>query len=367
GIVNLLALDEEPHPEHPAVPAGLAATTTLIQALNDNNTTTPLHTITQGAVSTNATDPLTNPLQAHVWGLGRVAALEHPRLWAGLIDLPPHIDHHTLTRLATTLTPQDEDQTAIRTTGTHHRRLTHAPTTKTLNPHWQPHGTTLITGGTGGIGAVLARWLAHQGAPHLHLTSRRGPHAPGTQQLTQELTQLGTTVTITACDVSDPHQLRNLLDTIPHQHPLTTVIHAAGVPNYIALDELSPAELDAVLQPKARAALNLHEMTRDADLSAFVMFSSGAAVWGSGQQGAYGAANHFLDALAEHRRSQGLPATSIAWGPWAEAGMAADQAALAFFSRFGLHPLSPDLCVKALHQAVSSGETTLTVANFDWA
>ncbi|MEU5423105.1 SDR family NAD(P)-dependent oxidoreductase [Streptomyces sp. NPDC020667] len=172
---------------------------------------------------------------------------------------------------------------------------------------------------------------------------------------------------MTACDVSDPHQLRNLLDTIPHQHPLTTVIHAAGVPNYIALDELSPAELDAVLQPKARAALNLHEMTRDADLSAFVMFSSGAGVWGSGQQGAYGAANHFLDALAEHRRSQGLPATSIAWGPWAEAGMAADQAALAFFSRFGLHPLSPDLCVKALHQAVSSGETTLTVANFDWA
>ncbi|KAB7841171.1 SDR family NAD(P)-dependent oxidoreductase, partial [Streptomyces mobaraensis] len=162
------------------------------------------------------------------WGLGRVAALEHPHLWAQLIDLPPHIDHHTLTRLATTLTPHNnEDQTAIRTTGTHTRRLTHAPTT-TPTTTWQPTGTTLITGGTGGIGAVLARWLAHQGAPHLHLTSRRGPHAPGAQQLTQELTQLGTTVTITACDVSDPHQLRNLLDTIPDTHPLTTVIHAAG-------------------------------------------------------------------------------------------------------------------------------------------
>ncbi|MEU5429756.1 SDR family NAD(P)-dependent oxidoreductase, partial [Streptomyces olivoreticuli] len=171
----------------------------------------------------------------------------------------------------------------------------------------------------------------------------------------------------TACDVSNPHQLQNLLDNIPDQHPLTTVIHAAGVPNYIALNDLSAPELDAVLQPKARAALNLHEMTRDSDLTAFVMFSSGAGVWGSGQQGAYGAANHFLDALAEHRRSQGLPATSIAWGPWAEAGMAADEAALTFFSRFGLHPLSPELCVKALHQALSSGETTLTVANFDWS
>ncbi|WP_233478052.1 type I polyketide synthase [Streptomyces mobaraensis] len=367
GIVNLLALDEAPHPDHPAVPAGLAATTALIQALNDNGTTTPVHTLTQGAVSTGSTDPLTHPLQAHIWGLGRVAALEHPHLWAQLIDLPPHIDHHTLTRLATTLTPHNnEDQTAIRTTGTHTRRLTHAPTT-TPTTTWQPTGTTLITGGTGGIGAVLARWLAHQGAPHLHLTSRRGPHAPGAQQLTQELTQLGTTVTITACDVSDPHQLQDLLDTIPDTHPLTAVIHAAGVPNYIALGELSLSELDEVLAPKARAALNLHEMTRDAELSAFVMFSSGAGVWGSGRQGAYGAANHFLDALAEHRRSQGLPATSIAWGPWAEAGMAADQAALAFFSRFGLHPLDPDLCVKALHQAVSSGETTLTVANFDWA
>ncbi|MEU5425301.1 acyltransferase domain-containing protein, partial [Streptomyces olivoreticuli] len=173
GIVNLLALDEEPHPQHPAVPAGLAATTTLIQALTTNGTTTPLHTLTQGAVSTSTTDPLTHPVQAHTWGLGRVAALEHPHLWAGLTDLPTHIDHHTLTRLATTLTtPHNEDQTAIRPTGTHARRLTHAPTTTPThnNTHWQPKGTTLITGGTGGIGAVLARWLAHQGAPHLHLT-----------------------------------------------------------------------------------------------------------------------------------------------------------------------------------------------------
>ncbi|MEV8480165.1 SDR family NAD(P)-dependent oxidoreductase, partial [Streptomyces sp. NPDC051173] len=367
GIVNLLALDEEPHPGHSAVPAGLAATTALIQALGDNGAATPVHTVTQGAVSISATDALTRPLQAEVWGLGRVAALEHPRLWAGLIDLPGRIDHHTLTRLAAGLLPQDEDQIAVRPSGTHARRLVHAPSTPDTSPAWRPEGTTLITGGTGGIGGVLARWLADQGAPHLLLTSRRGPEAPGARELAAELTERGTAVTVTACDVGDPTQLRELLDGIPDEHPLTAVIHAAGVPNYIALGDLSNSELDAVLRPKARAALNLHEMTRDADLSAFVMFSSGAGVWGSGQQGAYGAANHFLDALAEHRRSQGLPATSIAWGPWAEAGMAADQAALTFFSRFGLHPLSPDLCVKALHQAVSSSETTLTVANFDWA
>ncbi len=356
GIVNLLALDEDPHPDHPAVPAGLAATTALVQALAA--TDTPLHTITQGAVG----DSLTNPIQAQVWGLGRVAALEYPRLWAGLVDLPARIDHQTLPRLAAALIQQDEDQIALRPTGVHARRLVHAKPAE-IKVGWQPEGTTLITGGTGGIGAVLARWLADQGAPHLHLTSRRGPDAPGAHQLAAELTDLGTQVTVTACDVSDPDQLRALIEA----HPPTAVIHAAGVPNYIGIAELSGADLDEVLRPKALAALHLHELTRELELSAFVMFSSGAGVWGSGQQGAYGAANHFLDALAEHRHGLGLPATSVAWGPWADAGMAADQTTLTFFSRFGLHPLDAELCVKALHQAISSGEPTLTVANFDWA
>ncbi|WP_409234498.1 type I polyketide synthase [Streptomyces sp. PA5.6] len=372
GIVNLLALDEEPHPEFPAVPAGLAATTALVQALGDNGTDVVLRTLTQGAVCTGATDALTRPVQAQVWGLGRVAALEYPRLWGGLVDLPARIDHPSLNRLAAALAPgpaaQDEDQVAIRPSGVHARRLAHAPTTTPNGGvSWQPRGTTLITGGTGGIGAVLARWLAREGAPHLLLTSRRGPDAPGAQELAAELQELGTRVTLTACDVSDREQVRRLVDGVPAEHPLTAVVHAAGVPNYIGLGEVTGAELDEVLRPKALAALHLHELTRELELSAFVMFSSGAGVWGSGQQGAYGAANHFLDALADHRRSQGLPATSIAWGPWAEAGMAADQAALTFFSRFGLHPLSPDLCVKALHQALDAGETTLTVANFDWA
>ncbi|MFD4628488.1 type I polyketide synthase [Streptomyces sp. NPDC058284] len=371
GVVNLLALDEEPHPDHPAVPAGLAATTALVQALGDNGTSAPLHTVTQGAVSTSATDPLTHPVQAHVWGLGRVAALEHPRLWAGLVDLPAHVDRRTLARLAAALLPREEDQTAVRPTGTHTRRLTHAPSapsTRKAAPAWRPEGTTLITGGTGGLGAVLARWLAHQGAPHLHLTSRRGPDAPGARELTAELTRLGTAVTVTACDVSDADQLRHLIDEIPTEHPLTAVVHAAGITDLTPIGDLTSARLGEVLGSKSAAAWTLHELTREEPgLSAFVMFSSGAGVWGSGQQGAYGAANHFLDALAEHRRSQGLPATSIAWGPWAEAGMSADQESLSYFKRFGLLPIGPDLCVKALHQAVDAGEATLTVADFDWA
>ncbi|MFD6435383.1 type I polyketide synthase [Streptomyces venezuelae] len=370
GTVNLLPLDETPHPEHAAVPAGLAATTALIQALGDNGTTAPLHTVTQGAVSTSATDPLTRPLQAHVWGLGRVAALEHPRMWGGLVDLPERIDPPTLARLAAALLPQDEDQTAVRPTGTHTRRLTHAPTPSPSTggeAAWQPRGTTLITGGTGGIGGVLARWLAREGAPHLLLTSRRGPDAPGARELAAELRELGTAVTLTACDVSDPRQLRDLLDQTPPEQPLSAVIHAAGITDLTSIADLSTARLGEVLGSKSDAAWNLHELTRDMNLTAFVMFSSGAGVWGSGQQGAYGAANHFLDALADHRRSQGLPATSIAWGPWAEAGMSADPESLSYFKRFGLLPIGPDLCVKALHQAVGAGDATLTVAHFDWA
>jgi polyketide synthase 7 len=367
GFVSLLALDETPHPRHPALPAGLTATTVLIQALADAAATAPLYCLTQGAVATSPTDPLPNPLQAQAWGLGRVAALEYPRLWGGLIDLPPVLDRHTGGRLAALLRPDHpEDQTAIRATGIMARRLGHAPLTSAPEGGWEPTGTTLITGGTGGIGALLARRLADRGADHLLLVSRRGPDAPGTEELTTELTGLGAKVTVAACDVADRDQLRAVLDDLPAEHPLTSVVHAAGVPGYTAIGDLSIDDLNQVVRPKAHAATHLHELTRDLDLRAFVLFSSGAASWGSGQQAAYGAANTYLDALAEHRRAQGLPATSVAWGPWSEAGMSADKEALAFFRRFGLLPLTTDLALQALDQAVANDDTTLTVAGFDW-
>ncbi|MER0241447.1 beta-ketoacyl reductase, partial [Streptomyces sp. HSW2009] len=270
--------------------------------------------------------------------------------------------HH----LATLLNPhQPEDQTAIRTT-THTRRLHHTPTTPHTTP-WKPTGTTLITGGTGALGTHIARWLAHQGAPHIHLTSRTGPNTPGTQQLTQELTQLGTTLTITACDTSNPQQLQNLLNTIPTHTPLTTIIHAAGIAENTPFTELDLPHMDEVLRSKALSACHLHELTKDLDLSAFVLFSSGAATWGGSHQGAYAAANTYLDALAEHRRALGLPATSIAWAPWGETGMAADEAARTYYNRRGMNPLDPELAVRSLQQALSQGDTNLAVADIDWA
>ncbi|RNG22368.1 type I polyketide synthase, partial [Streptomyces botrytidirepellens] len=368
GVLSLLALDTAAHTEHSAVPTGLIGTVTLLQALGDTGITAPLWCLTQGAVATSRTDPLPHPGQAQVWGLGRVAALEHPQRWGGLIDMPTTVTHHTAGRLAALLVPgQPEDQAAIRTTGTYARRLGHAAPASSAKPApWRPTGTTLITGGTGGLGAHIARWLAREGAPHLHLISRSGPDAPGADQLSEELIALGASVTISACDVSNRAALQHLIDYIPAEHPLTTVIHTAGTMDLGPIAELDPERLQYVLHSKALAATHLHEITRDLGLDAFVLFSSNAATWGSGQQAAYAAANAYLDALAEHRRAHGLPATSIAWGPWSEAGMAADENTLAHLKRRGLSPLATDLAIKSLHHALTHDDTTVTVADVDW-
>jgi NAD(P)-dependent dehydrogenase (short-subunit alcohol dehydrogenase family)/acyl carrier protein len=369
GVLSLLAVDESPRPDHPVVPAGLAASIALVQAMGDAGLTAPLWCLTQGAVSVSPTDPLPNPVQAQTWGMGRVAALEHSERWGGLIDLPADLDRHAPARLAALLAPgRPEDQTAIRATATFARRLQRAPAISANGAAvWRPEGTTLVTGGTGGLGARVARWLAGNGAPHLLLTSRSGPGAPGADELTRELTELGSAVTVAACDVSDRSALEDLLGTVPAEHPLTAVIHAAGIAENAAFADLDLPHVDEVLRPKAHAATHLHELTRDLDLSAFVMFSSGAGAWGSGLQASYAAANTYLDALAEHRRTLGLPATSIAWGPWGDTGMATDDTAVAYFGRRGLTPLDPGLAVKSLHHALSHGDTTITVADIDWA
>ncbi|WP_154686050.1 KR domain-containing protein [Streptomyces himastatinicus] len=161
-------------PNTPPSPKKIIGTVTLLQALGDTGITAPLWCLTQGAVATGRTDPLPHPGQAQVWGLGRVAALEHPQRWGGLIDVPTTVTHQTAGRLAALLVPgQPEDQAAIRTTGTYARRLGHAAPASSASPSpWRPTGTTLITGGTGGLGAHLSCWLAREGAPHLHLISR---------------------------------------------------------------------------------------------------------------------------------------------------------------------------------------------------
>ncbi|MFI9275857.1 type I polyketide synthase [Kitasatospora sp. NPDC052896] len=366
GVVSLLALDEDPHPAHPALSGGLAATALLVQALGDAEATAPLWCLTHGAVATDTTDRLANPGQAQVWGLGRVVALEHADRWGGLIDLPARLDEPARALLVGALAAGDgEDQLAVRPSGLYTRRLVRA--SQVTGTPWQPRGTVLITGGTGALGAEVARWLARGGAEHLVLTSRRGADAPGAAELTAELTELGATVTIAGCDVADRAALAELLAAVPADRPLTAVVHAAGVVADAALQDSELADLAAVVEAKVAGAVHLDGLLGDTELDAFVTFSSIAGVWGSGGQAGYAAANAFLDALVEARRARGLAGTSVAWGPWAEAGMAAGEAAEEHLRRFGLTVMAPGSALLGLQLALDGGAPTGVVADVDWA
>ncbi|WP_420710324.1 type I polyketide synthase [Streptomyces sp. NRRL S-15] len=367
GVLSLLAFDERPVAGAPAHTAGLAATVALVAALEASGVDAPLWALTCGAVATGPDSPETSPAQAMVWGLGRVVALEQPHRWGGLVDLPHTLDERALRRLAGALSGTDgEDQLAVRPTGVFARRLTPAPTGGApAARRWNPRGTVLVTGGTGGVGAEIARRLASDGAAHLVLTGRRGPHAPGAQQLAEELRASGAQVTLSACDVADRDAVRSLITSLPGR--LTAVVHAAGVGQNSLLADTTPEEFAAILAGKAAGAAHLDELLGDAGLDAFVLMSSNSGVWGGGGQSAYAAANAFLDALAERRRARGRTATSVAWGAWGGGiGLGARDGASERLRRAGVREMEPGTAVSALMRAVENDDTCVSVTHMDW-
>nr|APD71819.1 type I polyketide synthase 6 [Streptomyces sp.] len=379
GVLSLLALDERPHPEHPGVPVGLAVTAALASVLTDPGgepglAGAPLWCVTREAVAAVPGDALGGAAQAQVWGLGRVIALEHPDRWGGLVDLPEVCDERVLSRVPAALTGADgEDQLAIRAAGTLVRRLVRAtvPADATGDrraARWTPRGTVLITGGTGALGRHVARCLAQRGAERLVLVSRSGADAPGATEVRAELEALGAAVTLAACDVTDRDALAALVAGLAAAGtPVRAVVHAAGVSQPPGTGTDLPG-FARVVTAKTAGAVHLDALfdTPDA-LDAFVLFSSVAGVWGSGGQGAYAAANTFLDALAERRAARGLAATAVAWGPWAEGGMAAEGDAEEQLTRRGLPPVAPGTNLRALERALAGRDAAVTVADVDWA
>ncbi|WP_024802960.1 type I polyketide synthase [Nocardia sp. BMG51109] len=230
-----------------------------------------------------------------------------------------------------------------------------------------PAGTVLITGGTGGLGALFAKHLvARHGARELLLVSRRGAAAEGVDELVTELAELGARVRVEACDVSDRDQLAALLRSVTR--PLTAVIHTAGVLDDSLVESMTPAQLERVLRPKLDAALHLHELTAELDLSAFVLFSSAAALLGNPGQANYAAANSAVDALAERRQAAGLPALSLAWGLWADAtGMTGEltEADLARMERTGVGALPAELGLELFDRSVGTEAALLAPVRLD--
>jgi acyl transferase domain-containing protein len=275
--------------------------------------------VTCGALAAQAGEDVPGLADAPAWGLLRSAQTESPGRFV-LVD----VDSEELEcwRALPGALGLDEPQIAVRAGQVLVPRLARLTTDGAAQAEDtdRSEGTVLITGGMGGLGGLLARWLVGEhGARHVVLASRRGGETEGALALERELAELGAQVTLATCDVADREQLRGLLESLPDGRRLSAVVHAAGVLDDGVLDSLTPARLDRVMAPKVAGAWHLHELTEHMRLEAFVMFSSAAGIFGNAGQGNYAAANVFLDALAAYRRARGLAGTSLAWGLWDQA------------------------------------------------
>ncbi|MEU1056980.1 type I polyketide synthase, partial [Streptomyces sp. NPDC005876] len=332
---------------------------------------TRLAVITRGAVAVAPGEDV-DPALGALWGLAGTAQSENAGRVA-LVDIDDAPSSRTaLSTLVPALFAADETQAAVREGRCFLRRLVRAQT-----PGEAPvtrgtplgDGTVLVTGGTGSLGAVVARHLVRtHGARSLVLASRSGPTAPGAAELAAELEAAGARVHVLACDVGDREAVAGLLAGVPADAPLTAVVHTAGVLDDGVLTALAPDRMDTVLRPKADGARHLHELTAGLDLSAFVLFSSAAGTFGSSGQGNYAAANAYLDALAQHRAARGLPALSLGWGMWAQnAGMTAglDAVDRRRLARDGMTPLSAAEGMELFDAALRGGTPVLLPMKLD--
>jgi len=336
---------------------------------DDRYTAATLVVLTGGAVATGDED-VTDLAASPLWGLVRTVQAEHPDRIV-LLD----VDRHPASPAAVALAvASGEAQLAVREGRILVPRLTRLKAgdlPARQGAGFVPTGTVLITGGTGTLGALVARHLVtRHGARNLLLTSRRGPAAPGAAELVAELTAAGALVRVVACDAADHDALAALLASVPAEHPLTAVVHTAGALADGAFGALTEDGFETVLRPKVDAAWNLHRLTADLDLAAFVLFSSAVGVVGNPGQANYAAANTFLDALAHHRAANGLPAVSAAWGLWAEASGMTDRmtrADLARIGRRGLTSMSTAYGLSLFDTVLDSAAPALLTARLDTA
>jgi acyl transferase domain-containing protein/pimeloyl-ACP methyl ester carboxylesterase/aryl carrier-like protein len=365
SVVDLRALDESEG-------AALGNFLDLIQTLLRSGLSTPprLWLVTRGAQAVDATGTV-SPWQTALWGLAQTAAREHPELRVTSLDLDSGDAITGL--LAEVCSGAKEEQLALRGGSRHAARLVRRqrgePGTKvpgTGAGTFVPGSLSyLITGGLGGLGLLVARWLVEKGARHLTLVGRSAPSEEARRVLA-ELEKAGAQISIVSADVSRMEDVMRVLAEMTV--PLGGVIHAAGVLEDTLLLEQSREKLDRVLAPKALGAWNLHTLTADRKLDFFVLFSSVASLLGTPGQGAYAAANAFLDGLAVMRRRAGLPALSVNWGPWAEAGMAArsGETAKKGWQAQGISSIPPRQGLDLLDRLLGQDVASVAVLHVNW-
>ncbi|WP_392481395.1 SDR family NAD(P)-dependent oxidoreductase [Nostoc sp. C110] len=305
---------------------------------------------------------------APLWGMSRVIAMEFSEIWGGIIDIDPASTPEEAANLLSAELSQSktqENQLAFRQHQRYVARLARTVATVSTSPlSLQTDGIYLITGGLGALGLRVARWLLEKGARHLLLLSRRSPGEQA-QVAIQEMEQDGAHIQVALADVTNQAELSTVLHNL--NYPLRGIIHAAGVLDDGILLRQTWERFAKVLAPKIDGAWNLHLLSRDCPLDFFVMFSSVASLVGSPGQGNYAAANMYLDTLAHYRRHQGLPALSINWGPWSDAGMAADLNNRNLWStENGVSYITPEQGLRALEELLKQGKTQAGVVPIAW-
>ncbi len=337
-----------------------------------------LWVVTRGAQQPVA-EAKVEPAQAPLWGLGLVAALEHPGRWGGLIDLEPGGGGEELLWEELHAT-SGEDQVALRSGQRYVARLVARQPSEERNVQVSPEATYLITGGQGELGLHVARWLARRGARHLVLTARtpfperaqwdalvaQGGAQAARITTVRELEASGTTVVLARADVARREEMAALLEQVrTTMPPLRGIVHAAGVATHARLRDLDLAALDKVLAPKVEGAWNLHALTQEDRLDFFALFSSVSSVWGSVGVGHYAAANAFLDTLAAYRCSQGQVASSINWGPWTGQGVLSTEDR-AWLEAMGVEALAPEPALDWLGRLLGAQVRQAAVASVRW-
>ncbi|MEV0391713.1 SDR family NAD(P)-dependent oxidoreductase [Polymorphospora rubra] len=372
GVLHLLAVDDPAaggDPTGAGGPADLDAVAVpvesalhLIRAVTFGAAARPPRLVlaTVGAQPV-ADRPVTAPLGATLWGLAKTLPIEHPLLPLVCVDLDPAGDPVPALRAELAAAGPDAE-VGYAGTGRHVRRIVAERPPAGAPLRLDPEAVYLVTGGTGALGLEVAGRLADRGARHLVLVSRHGADGPLPATLTGRCD-----VRVVRADVADRDALAAALAPVRDTgRPLRGVVHAAGVLDNGALLDLDPAQVRAVLAPKVLGATHLHELTAADPLDWFVLFASAAGVLGSPGQANYTAANAWLDSFAHHLRAAGRAAVSVDWGPWADAGMAADhEDSLDRELRVGASAILPAAGLDALEAAIAAGRTQPVVLPFD--